>query len=583
MFNTTLAYFFNLNFYKMFNCKLDSLFEKTSTSNGFVNAALQKSAETLTQNGAKTYSTTGDPFVDQFGSISKYRELRDFSLICSDCEKLWAVDKLQTVKFIFFLRMITRKIDYIHDGEVNKTELSQKGAEMRYEGIMRLIWLHIKSPEIFWKNAYLIPFIGSWKDIFLMLRYDLIYNGWDKRVLDWNRFEELIHFGLSKDSTRELVKKYLPQVKARSKCKTIEAQANCIIAKWLATGLFGSTKNLNYEDKYNVYRRYARLKSSGTAHEWQQLISKGKYDLIRFETIHGKALTILARSKFFDNHNLREKFTEWITADSTDNVKSTEFVHELFAPYPNTTFFRRNLSEVPKDQQALVNKKFYTLVNKAKDQEIKTKFIVVRDTSSSMIAHAIGTKVSSYDIGKALALYFSEFLTGPFSNCFMEFANDCRLCKWYGNTPIEKWFNDHSEAYGSTNFQSVIDLFIKIKKQGVAESDFPTGIICISDGELDPVSLNASNIEAARRKLFWAGFSEEFVDNFVIVMWNITNDYYDEHSRVNFDTYGNVKNTFYFGGYSASVLTFLFTGELKTTTDLYKAAMNQEILNLVQI
>lgn len=72
-------------------------------------------------------------------------------------------------------------------------------------------------------------------------------------------------------------------------------------------------------------------------------------------------------------------------------------------------------------------------------------------------------------------------------------------------------------------------------------------------------------------------------DPFVIVMWNITNDYYDEHSRVNFDTYGNVKNTFYFGGYSASVLTFLFTGELKTTTDLYKAAMNQEILNLVQI
>lgn len=46
----------------MFNRKLDSLFEKTSTSNGFVNAALQKSAETLTQNGAKTYSTTGDPF-----------------------------------------------------------------------------------------------------------------------------------------------------------------------------------------------------------------------------------------------------------------------------------------------------------------------------------------------------------------------------------------------------------------------------------------------------------------------------------------------------------------------------------------
>ena len=165
----------------------------------------------------------------------------------------------------------------------------------------------------------------------------------------------------------------------------------------------------------------------------------------------------------------------------------------------------------------------------------------------------------------------------------MEFANDCRLCKWYGNTPIEKWFNDHSKAYGSTNFQSVIDLFIKIKKQGVAESDFPTGIICISDGELDPDDLDTSNIELARRKLSQAGFSKEFIDNFVIVMWNTTNNYYDTFPDVNFDTYGNVKNTFYFGGYSASILTFLFTGELKTTTDLYKAAINQEILNLVQI
>lgn len=149
------------------------------------------------------------------------------------------------------------------------------------------------------------------------------------------------------------------------------------------------------------------------------------------------------------------------------------------------------------------------------------------------------------------------------------------------NCKLDSLFEKTSTSNGFVN--AALQKSAETLTQNGAKTYSTTGIICISDGELDPVSLNASNIEAARRKLFWAGFSEEFVDNFVIVMWNITNDYYDEHSRVNFDTYGNVKNTFYFGGYSASVLTFLFTGELKTTTDLYKAAMNQEILNLVQI
>lgn len=52
----------------MFTAKKQKLFDvnknKTSETNSFVEAGLKKSAETLSQNGALKYSTTGNPFVD---------------------------------------------------------------------------------------------------------------------------------------------------------------------------------------------------------------------------------------------------------------------------------------------------------------------------------------------------------------------------------------------------------------------------------------------------------------------------------------------------------------------------------------
>ena len=114
------------------------------------------------------------------------------------------------------------------------TSVSQKGAELKHEGIMRMIWLHKKEPSIFWKNIGLFVSVGSWKDIITMLQYDLVYNGWEGRQLDWEKMGDLIVTGLNNPNTVNLIKKYLPQVKARSKCSTVESQADTMIAKLVA-------------------------------------------------------------------------------------------------------------------------------------------------------------------------------------------------------------------------------------------------------------------------------------------------------------------------------------------------------------
>ncbi|MCP4650333.1 MAG: DUF2828 family protein [PVC group bacterium] len=556
----------------MFNQKQNSLFEvpnskQSTNSNPFIHEGMKKSSETLSGNMAKKYSTTGNDFVDQFGKLGSYRELRSFEEISEDTQALWNNDPLTSIKFMFFIRAITRSVT-LFDG--TKTTSVQRGSGLKHEGIMRMVWLHINNHDAFWKNIKLFVSTGSWKDIFQMLQYDLEYHGWDGRVLNWKEFGNLILAGLENPNTSELVKKYLPQIKAKSKCSTLKTQSNTLIGKWIC-----SFMKINYKE-------YRGLKSGGSAHKWQQLISRKLFDSIDFASVHGRALTQLVSSKFLANNGLEEKYNNWIEAQPV--AKYTGYVHELM----------NGVSTNMKPYQInTINKQFDGLVETGrKNVDANSKFIVVRDTSGSMGSEAKGTKVSCYNIAKALALYFSEFLEGHFANSWIEFNSSAKMHQWKGNTPVQKWTSDKSNYIGNTNFQSVIHLLASIKQNGVEEKDFPIGILCISDGEFDQSELGSTNVESARRKLINAGFSKEYVDNFKIVLWNLQSYYYGRETGEKFETYGDEENVFYFSGYEASIIAFLLGVEKKedqvqntpkTAGELFDSAMDQEILNMIRV
>ena len=440
----------------------------TSSSNGFLNAALKKNNETLSGNLALKYKSSGNEFVDEFGKANGFKKPRTYAEVQQSMSVLWGSNPLLAVAFAFFLRMITR-VTALFDG--TRTQTVQRGSGLRHEGILRMIWLNINHNDVFWKNVSLYISIGSWKDIFQMLAYDLEYNGWEGRMLDWDKFGKLILAGLENPNTSNLVKKYLPQIKSNADCKSVESQADNIIAKWLCSTIFGSKTS----DSGSAYKLYRKLKTSGTAHEWQKLISQKKHNLVDFNTVHGRALALMVSGKYIQNQGLVAKYEKWI--DSHPVAKYTGYVHELFETLPTKPY-----------QVKTLNAQFKGLVETAKkDASLGTSMIVVRDTSSSMNAAAIGSKMSAANIGKALALFFSEMLPqGYFANSWIEFNSDAQMHQWKGSTPLEKWTNDRASYYGSTNFQSVIKLFTRIKASGVAESEFPTGIICISDNEFNP-------------------------------------------------------------------------------------------------
>lgn len=561
----------------MFSQKKQNLVAKNSNStsvngknvlpNAFVNAGMKEGAKTLSGNGAVKYSTSGNAFVDQFTFLGSYKKPRTFAEIEKDCETLWALDKRKTIMFNCYIRLITRQIQLPTGAQ---TSVPQKGAELKHEGIMRMLWLHQKDSQMFWDNIGLYIAMGSWQDIIKMLQYDLIYHGWEERVLNWNNFGKLILSGLNNEHTSELLKKYLPQIKAISACTTVESQADTLIGKWICSLLFG----VKGENTGKTYKQYRKMKSSGSAHQWQQLISQGKHNLIDFNSIHGRALNLMVRSKYLDNQGLRTKYESWITKPETKDVKFTGYVHELFEGVG------KQLSAISVARKETINKQFATLVKKGGEVDI-TKLIVVRDTSGSMGSICTGTKQTCFDVAKALSLYMSSFLKGRFANSFIEFNSSAKMHNWSGNTPIEKWCNDSCSYVGSTDFQSVIKLFCKIKNEGVAENEFPSGILCISDSEFNPGQLGKTNVETALNTLRAAGFSEEYVSNFKIVLWNLQSNAYGRNTGKKFETHGDVLNVYYFSGFSAATIGFL-TGHIQTAAELVDEALSQEILQMIK-
>lgn len=575
----------------MFDKKQDTLLPKNAVSNpakvspasnAFVNSGLKKSAQTLSGNSALKYTTTGQPFVDEFGTAGRFRAPRKFSDVEQSMKTLWSESKMNCLKFAFYLRAVTRQVQF-PDG--TKTEEVQRGQGLKHEGIFRVMWLAVYQPKTFWKNIHIFISVGGWKDIITMLSYDLQFNHWKGRRLEWDQMGKLILAGLENPKTTNLVKKYLPQIRANSYCKTLEAQADNMIAKWICSLLFGGKPE---DNSAATYKKYRRLKASGTAHEWQQLISKKQLGKISFDTIHGRALALLVSGKFLKNNKLEAQYAKWI--ESKPVAKFTGYVHELV---------EHMKSKMELYQKQTIDAQFNQLVELAKVRlgEAGLRPISVIDGSGSMsslmyIGSGKTGKLRSIDVAFANALFFDEMtLKGsPFKNVYLQFGNNTVMSRFTGTGFCER-FKGLSGGYGGTNFESVFTFFADFRRNnpGVPESEIPNMVICWSDGEFNRASTGLqTNVERGRNVLKAAGYSKDFYEGFGLGFIELPNTFYGRQPNPKFETYGDVKNVFYFSGHDLSPLGFLFgVGKQKTlpatASELFEAAMDQEVLNLLEL
>ena len=525
-----------------------------------------------TENGAISYNTFGTALLDQFGKAGVYRG-RDINDVWSDQNILWSENPEFALKFPFYLRMITRQSNVIGHG---KTEKVQRGAGARDEAFKRLLWIAKYHPEEFYRNLWLLPVVGSWKDLWVLLSFD----GANK-YLNEQKFFEVIAEGINDPSHKDLVKKYMPRIRSSKKCTTSWAMKTNALAK-----RFADVAGWSYKD----YRTY---KTSGEAHTFQKIICKGLYSNIDWKTIPGKALLNLVSGKFLTNHNLEDTYYDWIKSQPV--AKFNGYAFELGRKLGNTKYEFNKTSRVTR---ITVDKQFDGLIATASKDggAIQGNVLCALDTSGSMTGPALDNAgTTPFHVCISLGIYFSELNQGAFHNTVAMFDDTSTLLKLKGKTFSDKWNEIISQktAWGSTNFQSVIDLIVNTRMYhpGIALEDFPSTLIVVSDMQFNPTTLyhynqlkEKTNYETAMDKLRKV-FPKEFVDNFKIIWWYCSN-------RKTSDFPSTMENggTYMLSGFDGSIVSFLLGGEMTVQTtdkkmpsmeDIIQTAFNQEVLTLI--
>ena len=526
--------------------------------NSFIKNAMAETNVAFTENGALSYQTMGTALLDQFGKAGTARG-RDINVVWGEQEALWAENPEMALRFPFYLRMITRKSYGFDDYQ---TEKIQRGQGARDESFKRLLWIAEFHPESFYKNLWILPLVGSWKDLWVLMSMS------DR--LDRTKFYDLIKEGINDDRFRDLVKKYMPRIRSSKVCMTDWAKKTNEYAKEFAR-LAGWT-----------YADYRRFKSTGKAHEFQQYICKGLYSQIKWNTIPGKALLNLVSGNFLAKHNIEKNYVDWL--DKQPVAKFNGYPFELGKVASNANTLAKKMT---------IDKQFENLIKTGREDNgaLKGNILCALDTSGSMTATINGANgVTSFDVCVSLGIYFSELNTGAFHNVVAMFDNTSRAKELKG-TFTEKWnqIKSSSIAWGNTSFQSLIDLICKLRTENseVPLEEFPTTLLVISDMQMDNCG-SKTNYEAAMDELRKC-FPESFVDNFKIVWWYCagrpTNDY-----PSTMDDGG----TYMFSGFDGSIISLLLGGEEKinpetgekvkpSMEDIINDALNQEVLKFVQI
>lgn len=520
---------------------------------------------TVTENGALSHSTSGlsdgGIILDYFSKSATYVD-REAESVFADISKIIASDKLLALKVIFYNRMITRKIKSLS----NETELVQKGQGLKSEFRKAVIYLINNNPDLIYKNLWLIPMIGSWKDLF---HKDLV------KHLDVNKVVELIKQGLSSEYHRGLIAKYLPRIKSNGNIKNDEQLALNNFAKKIC-------KKLHWG-----YTDYRKFKSSpeNTAHLWQRLACANRWDEIEFGKISGKALSTLVNNKGKDKlttlerHGLVDKYTNWILNQPT--AKFNGYVYELLKQTEN--------NNLKIHEKLTIDKQFDNLINVAKTDNggIKGNVWCALDTSGSM-GSIVTKNISAYDICVSLGIYFSTLNEGAFKDNVIMFDNTSRVLQLKGSfTDKVRQIRNTSTAWGGTNFQSVIDEIVRVRTNNpnIPVEDFPQTLLVVSDMQFNPVGGNTqTNYESAMKKLKSVGLPE-----ITIVWWYVTGRSKDFPNKM------DDKGVIMIGGFDGAIISNLLGGETEKIDEVTKEvrkltpyenmlkALDQEILNLISV
>lgn len=401
----------------------------------FIQGLERENNYTLTENGAKAFSSTGSGLLDLFGSIGALRN-RSVGSITTKFTNAFLEDKLLAMKMLFYARNIRGGL-----GERNTAKVIYAFMADNYPDIMK-------------KNFAIIPLFGRWDDMYTFVGTKL-----EKEAFDFMKEQFLADLTAlqNNEPTISLLGKWL---KSAEKVSYTTGRLGKLTANYFGLSLKQYRKSLSLlRERLNVLERN---------------MSKQEWDKIQYEQI--PALAMKKYHNALQAHSVT-RFKEYIEKVKAGTAKinaATLYPYniledcQLEEDWRMDNFYLRNWNEVAEAQwKALPN---YV--------EGENNILVMADTSGSMSGRPLLTSIG-------LAMYFAERNKGAFKDTFLTFSSVPSLVKLKGDTLKEKvmCIKDICE---NTNIKAAFDLVLQTAiKNNLAQDEIPKAIIIISDMEFD--------------------------------------------------------------------------------------------------
>jgi hypothetical protein len=287
----------------------------------------------------------------------------------------------------------------------------------------------------------------------------------------------------------------------------------------------------------------------------ENALTHKRVDSINYAQVPSKA-NLKYRTAFYRHDEFRYRgFLESVMTGEKKMNMSVGYPHEIVAAYRTTGGMGWG-SEINSSDLAL-EASWKSLPNFLGDSQ--ENLLVVADVSGSMSSSPKGaTNITAMDISVALAIYTAQRNHGHFHNNYITFSAQPALLRISDKDSLRDAINKviRSPWGMNTDIDKVFELLLRVAKNNkLSQDDMPSTIVIVSDMQFDACARGGRNFKSWESQFQMEGFELP-----KIVFWNVMD-------------YGNVpvsqkeNGVALIGGYSPSILEFIYNGNIVTPYD----------------
>lgn len=367
----------------------------------------------------------------------------------------------------------------------------------------------------------LIPQVGRWDDILFLIDTD---NDSFRQILIEvvkNQLEEDL---AASDVNTSLLAKWMPSINASKKVRPMA------IAWAKALGL----SHKDYRKMLSTLRNKIGI--------LETKITNKDYDFDYKHVPNGALIKYIKAFRRNDEEHY-EKYVEDLKEGKEKRNVENLFPHEIISLNEGESKMRQ------------------ALWDNFDRSEMEGNVIVVRDGSGSMTCN----NFLPYNVATALAILFSENLTGEFKNKFITFSDNPKLVEFPEDASLSDRLNICSRYMDCTNtyIEKVYDVILEASRKVENPEDYIEKIVIISDMEFD-MGVNdpdSSVFENAKER-----FEEAGIPFPQIVFWNVA-------SRGNHVPTTDIEHVQLVSGFSNAALKNVINGGSLNAVDLMLIAL----------